>query len=103
MAVDPLSGYDRVPDDLLGDRTMTPAAARKHPRISAGHDAFDRLSAMLVLHGEADLMVPASNAFTLSQYVPGSSSRTFPQGRHGFFDELESTVGPLVADHLRGT
>lgn len=103
-AVAALGGHHAVPRDLFGDPRMSPAAVREHLRVSARHDALDRLSTItaptLVLHGEDDRMVPSSNAALIAERVPGAQVVTFPGGRHGFFDELEPTVGPLVADFL---
>lgn len=96
-------GYRRVPMRLLGDRSMSAAAANRHLLVSAGHDAADRLHRIqaptLILHGDDDRMVPTANAAILGERIPGSEVRLLP-GRHGFFDELAEPVTRTVADFL---
>lgn len=97
-------GYDRVPRDLLGDRSMTPEARRRHLAVSSGHDAANRLAGItaptLVMHGTTDEMTPVVNATTLADLIPSADLELFPGGRHGFFDELSSEVTPRVARFL---
>jgi len=91
--------------NLLGDPTMSPRAQALHLRASNGHDAGDRLGAIgsptLVLHGEADLMVPVDNAHRLAEHIPGAVLETVPGGRHGFFDEFRDEVSPRVERFLQ--
>lgn len=97
-------GYDAVPTHLLGDRTMSSEAARRHLRVSAGHDAADRLhrirASTLLLHGDDDRMVPAVNASVMAERIPHSRVRLFAGGRHGFFDQLADEVAGEVQDFL---
>ena len=90
--------------NLLGDPTMTPAETRAHLRASSRHDAWDVLPGIeaptMVLHGTADLMVPAANAPLLAARVPDATLYFHPGGRHGFFDEFQTTVTPLVRSFL---
>jgi len=89
---------------LLGDPTMSAAASRAHLRVSAGHDAFDRLPEIdvptLVLHGSDDRMAPVENANLLAYRIPGARLRITPGGRHGFFDEFAATITPAVIAFL---
>jgi pimeloyl-ACP methyl ester carboxylesterase len=51
-----------------------------------GHDAHDQLGQItqpaLVVHGEADVMVPPANARLLADAIPGAKLVTFPDAGH---------------------
>jgi pimeloyl-ACP methyl ester carboxylesterase len=89
---------------LLGDPGMTPAAQRRHLRVSAGHDAWDELPQIavptLVLHGDQDRMAPVENGRLLAWRIPDARLRITAGGRHGFFDEFAATVTPEVMAFL---
>jgi pimeloyl-ACP methyl ester carboxylesterase len=89
---------------LLGDPGMSPAATRLHLRVSARHDAYQRLpeiaSTVLVLHGTADRMAPVANASLLAGQLRDASVRLTEGGRHGFFDEFAADVSPVVTEFL---
>lgn len=97
-------GYEQVPAHLLGDRSMTPEARRRHLRLSAGHDAAARLHRIqaptLITHGDEDRLAPPVNAETLGKLIPGSEMRIFGGGRHGFFDEFAEAAAETVTDFL---
>jgi pimeloyl-ACP methyl ester carboxylesterase len=97
-------GYDRVPTRLLGDPGISPRDANRHLRMSARHDASDRLQLIkaptLVLHGTDDVFAPVGNATVLGERIAGSRVRIFPGGRHGFFDEFAPEVTDLVTEFL---
>lgn len=90
---------------LLGTR-MSRNATRQHLRVSARHDAYDRLPDItvptLVSHGADDLMSPAENARTIADRIPGADLFIHHRGRHGFFDEFADQVTPLAIEHLLG-
>lgn len=89
---------------LLGDPTMTADERRAHLRVSAGHDAWDRLHLItaptLVLHGTDDLMTPPENAALLAGRIPSARLELVTGGRHGFFEERRDVVVPLVRSFL---
>lgn len=99
-------GYDRVPTHLFGDPGISRRDANRHLRMSAAHDASDRLQFIetptLVLHGTDDVFAPVSNATVLAEHIVGSQLRIYPGGRHGFFDEFATAVTAEVASYLRG-
>ena len=90
--------------NLLGDPALTADAARRHLRVSAGHDAWDGLPRIavptLVLHGSDDRMAPVENAALLGDRIPGARVRITAGGRHGFFDEFAESVSRAVLDFL---
>ena len=90
--------------NLLGDPTLTADAARRHLRVSAGHDAWAGLPRIavptLVLHGSDDRMAPVENAALLGDRIPGARVRITAGGRHGFFDEFAESVSRAVLDFL---
>lgn len=102
----PACAERRLRSHLLGDPSMTSRAQMRHLRVSARHDAADRLAEItaptLVLHGTEDRMTPAANATTIAQRIPGSRLVLTRGGRHGFFDEFSATVTPGVVDFLGG-
>lgn len=89
---------------LLGDPTMTPRAQTLHLRVSARHDASQRLADItaptLVLHADSDRMSPVENAFLLADGIAGSEVWIHEGGRHGFFDEFADDVTPRVLAFL---
>lgn len=91
---------------LLGDPTMTSRAQALHLRVSARHDAADRLGEVavptLVMHGSDDLMAPVVNAQLIAERIRGAELVTIAGGRHGFFDEFAGDVSSTVRRFLRG-
>lgn len=89
---------------LFGDSTMTAKAQQLHLRVSARHDASQRLAEIvaptLVLHGGDDLMSPVENAHAIAGRIPGSAVEITDRGRHGFFDEFSDVVTPRVVAFL---
>lgn len=89
---------------LFGDPTMSARAQQLHLRVSAQHDASERLQEIvaptLVLHGSDDQMAPVANAAAIAERIPGAVVEITPGGRHGFFDELRSVVTPRVVEFL---
>lgn len=65
---------------------VTPAPYLAQLAAAMGHDAHARLGEIaaptLVVHGEADRMVPAGNAELLARAVPGARLRTWPGAGH---------------------
>ncbi|MDN6379922.1 MAG: alpha/beta hydrolase, partial [Brevibacterium aurantiacum] len=92
---------------LLGDDTMTTQESAAHLRISAGHDAWERLPEVaaptLIVHGDDDLMNPVENAGRLQERIPDSRIIICPGGRHGFFEEFAEVVSPEVLGFLSTT
>lgn len=90
--------------NLLGDPALTAEAARRHLRVSAGHDAWAGLPRIavptLILHGSDDRMAPVENAALLGDRIPGARVRITAGGRHGFFDEFAESVSREVLDFL---
>lgn len=89
---------------LLGDDTMTPQESAAHLRISASHNAFDRLpeitAATLIVHGDEDLMNPVDNAHLLHERIANSRILICRGGRHGFFEEFAEVVNPEINGFL---
>jgi pimeloyl-ACP methyl ester carboxylesterase len=89
---------------LLGDDSMTAAESAAHLRISASHNAWDRLREItaptLIIHGDEDRMNPVDNARILHERIAGSQLLIQPEGRHGFFEEFAEVVTPAVARFL---
>ncbi len=89
---------------MLGDDTMTAVESSAHLRVSANHDAWDRLPEItaptLIMHGDADRMNPVGNARILRDRIPGSQLLILPEGRHGFFEEFAEEVTPAVIRFL---
>ena len=69
-----------------------------------GHDAARSLMSIeaptLVVHGEADVMVPPANGERLAGAIPGAEHRTWPDTAHLYFTD-EPDVDRHVAEWLR--
>ena len=89
---------------MLGDPTMKAAESSAHLRVSANHDAWERLPEItaptLIMHGDADQMNPVENAYILHERIPDSQLRILPEGRHGFFEEFAEVVTPAAIRFL---
>ncbi len=89
---------------LFGDPSMTADEQRAHLRVTARHDAWDRLPRIeapaLVLHGTDDLMSTVGNAQLLADRIPSAQLHLVEGGRHGFFEEYRSKVVPLIRTFL---
>lgn len=85
---------------LLGDDTMTKQESAAHLRISAAHNAWNRLPEIsaptLIIHGDDDRMNPVENATLLHERIPDSRLLVLPGGRHGFFEEFAEVVTPEI-------
>ena len=89
---------------LLGDDTMTAQESAAHLRISAQHNAWERLPEItaptLIVHGDDDLMNPVDNAQLLHERIANSRILICPGGRHGFFEEFAEVVNPEILGFL---
>ena len=95
-------------DDLLSrivdwrlDSDAPPAAREAQAAAVAGFDASDRLDELdvpaLVLHGDADRVLPVENAHALHERLPDSTLEIIEGGSHLFFIEDSDVVN----EHLR--
>jgi pimeloyl-ACP methyl ester carboxylesterase len=83
--------------------------ARPHFRAMQGHRLSDRELAaiaslpisILVLHGEADLVIPVEEGRQLAEWTHGRLV-TFPGGGHLLIDQFTSRVDELLRDHILG-
>ena len=89
---------------LLGDDTMSTQESAAHLRISAHHNAWDRLPQIgaptFIIHGDEDRMNPVENAHLLHELISESDIRIVPGGRHGFFEEFAEAVNPDIIRFL---
>jgi 3-oxoadipate enol-lactonase len=79
-------------------------ADRLHAQANLAHDAWARLPEIkaptLVLHGDADPVVPVRNAYLLAERIPGAELYLVPRGRHMFFFEFRGEVDREVNKFL---
>lgn len=65
-----------------------------------GHDALERLSAIraptLVLHGDADPVVPLAHGERLVAAIPGAQLLGFPGGTHALFLHGADELNPVI-------
>lgn len=68
------------------------------------HDVADRLEEIdtptLVLHGEADVMIPPANGRLLAEHIRGAQFITYPEAAHLFFIEQAATVNRDIRGFL---
>ncbi len=67
-----------------------------------GHDTFDRLPEIampaLVLHGDADQLVPAANGRLLAERIPDARLMLYPGARHAYHVEFaEQSAADVLA------
>jgi pimeloyl-ACP methyl ester carboxylesterase len=54
----------------------------------------------LVLHGEADILVPPIHATNLVKQIPNADLHIFPNAAHDFFTEIEEQAANTILDFL---
>ena len=73
------------------DLRATPQGVQGQIQAIVGHDTYERLPDIhvptLVLHGDADQLVPTANGRLLADRIPGASMILYPNARHSFFTE----------------
>jgi pimeloyl-ACP methyl ester carboxylesterase len=89
---------ERIEEDLeyRGKIPTTPAGYLGQLQAAMGHDAWDELPSLtvptLVVHGEADLLIPTPNARLLAERVPGAELLLLPGAGH----MLQADAGEVV-------
>jgi 3-oxoadipate enol-lactonase len=72
---------------------------------SRGHDAFDNLPRIsaptLVIHGNADRVIPAANAGILASRIPGAEVAVIENVGHLFITEAFDESNRIILDFLR--
>lgn len=72
---------------------------------AARHDAWDRLHAItcptMILHGDADLLIPAGNARMLAERIPGARLHILEGVGHGYNLEAQARADALVIAFAR--
>lgn len=68
------------------------------------HDACDRLHEItiptLVLHGDADILIPPTHATRLAEQIPHARLQLFRNAAHGFFAEVEEQTASTILTFL---
>jgi pimeloyl-ACP methyl ester carboxylesterase len=97
---------ERIAEDIAKRLRYPIEAAPYVAQLEAalGHDAGARLPSIaaptLVVHGEADVMVPPPNGERLAAAIPGAEHHTWPDTAHLYFTD-EPEVDRFVAEWLR--
>jgi len=95
---------ERVEEDLSIRRRTYPEAAGYLGQVQAifAWSSFDRLTELkaptLIIHGDADQLVPPENARILAQAIPGSRLVSLPHASHIFVtDQPEESHREVLA------
>lgn len=84
-------------------RTMERTIGARFDEI-APRSTITRVKApLLLVHGDADRVVPLSNMFDLAERAPGARTIVVPGADHGSIDTFEAHVGTILdflAEHL---
>lgn len=95
---------ERIEEDLENRLRLptTPAGYAGQVAAIRGHDSWDELPALavptLVMHGEADALVPAANGVLLAERIPGARLVLVPGGGHN----LQADAGDAVRETILG-
>lgn len=95
---------ERIEEDIARrvEIPTQPAGYFGQMHAAALHDAWEELPSVaaptLVVHGDADLLVPAANARFLAERIPGAELVLVPGAGH----MLQTDGGDLVRDAIRG-
>lgn len=94
--------------ELAAGNPQTPLGYAGQLQALMAHDVADRLGQLhapaLVLHGEADRLIPVANGRLLAESIPGARLILYPDAGHLFFIERAEEVNRdirnfLCADH----
>ncbi|HEY8515572.1 MAG TPA: alpha/beta fold hydrolase [Candidatus Binatia bacterium] len=95
---------ERIEEDLAERMRIptTPTGYFGQLQAAMHHDTWDELGALrvptLVLHGEADLLVPTENGRLLAQRIPGAELVLIPGAGH----MLQADAGDVLRDAVLG-
>jgi len=91
---------ERIEEDLetRGRIPTQPAGYLGQLQAAVGHDVWDELPGIavptLVVHGAADILIPAANAELIASRIPGAELRLLPGAGH----MLQADAGDAVRD-----
>jgi pimeloyl-ACP methyl ester carboxylesterase len=95
---------ERIEEDLVSRMRIptTPTGYLGQLRAAMAHDTWDELASVsvptLVLHGDADLLVPTANGRLLADRIPGAELVLVPGAGH----MLQADAGAVVRDVVLG-
>ena len=95
---------ERIEDDLVARMRIptTPAGYMGQLRAAMGHDTWDELASLavptLVVHGDADLLIPTPNGRCLADRIPDAELVLIPGAGH----MLQADAGDTVRDAVLG-
>jgi pimeloyl-ACP methyl ester carboxylesterase len=96
--------YTRFREAVLSARAPLPVIQLQAQAIG-GHDVLERLGGLeaptLVIHGELDGMLPASNGRLIASRVPRARLEVLEGVGHLFWIEVPERSASLVAEHAR--
>jgi 3-oxoadipate enol-lactonase len=94
---------DRALAERLAARQLSPSSAAAHDaqlEARAGHDVWDRLSAItcptLVAYGNYDGIAPAQNSIAIASRIRGAELHAF-EGGHGFLFQDPAALPAFMA------
>jgi len=94
-------------EEMIGIGTAVPTPPEvigKQVAAVQGFDAYDRLPSIkqrtLVIHGDADIIVPIENGRIIHERIPGSTMEIVPGGAHMFFWEQPKRTAKLISEFL---
>ncbi len=94
------SNPERIEEDLVFRQKIptTPAGYLAQLQAAMGHDTWDALPSIavptLVVHGDADLLIPTANGVLLAERIPGARLVLVPGAGH----MLQADGGDVVRD-----
>lgn len=97
---------ERIEEDLaLRSRIPTPPAGYLGQlQAAVGHDTFDELGSIavptLVIHGEADMLIPPENGKILASRIPGADLRLIPGAGHMLQADAGEAVRTAILEFL---
>lgn len=96
----------RIEEDLeyRGKIPTQPAGYLGQIQAAMGHDTWDELASIrvptLVVHGDADLLVPTANGMHLAERIPGATLTLIPGGGHMLQSDALGPVREAVLGFL---
>jgi pimeloyl-ACP methyl ester carboxylesterase len=98
---------DRIEEDIVHRAKIptTPGGYFGQLRAAMGHDTWDELATLavptLVVHGDADLLVPTDNGRFLADRIPGAELVLLPGAGHMLQADAGATVRETVLSFLQ--
>jgi 3-oxoadipate enol-lactonase len=84
---------------------ISPVGYKNQMKAAGSHDTYDRLPEInlpvLVIAGDADVLIPAANSRLISSRIPNSELVILKKMGHGFYTEAPEETARIITDFMK--